>query len=159
MRRTPGRSPNSQTASPNRRRRALRRLAYGATALVALCGLTAALATYKRHHDAMHDLSAVGNGIPAVVQIHDPDCGLCQQLRSNLIKAADDVPAKTLQVLIADVSTAAGANFAFRHDSPHVTLLFFDSEGRLVERLQGVKDPEEILGGIQRLTGWRGSAS
>ena len=32
---------------------------------------------------ALHDLSVLGNGSPAIVQIHDPGCRLCRRLMAN----------------------------------------------------------------------------
>ncbi len=110
---------------------------------------------YKQHFDKQHDLSVIGNGIPTVVQVHDPGCRLCQQLRSNLFAATSALDDEALQVRIADIGSTAGANFAFTHQVPHVTLLFFDARGKVVENLQGVKSEDEIERSVKSLLALR----
>jgi hypothetical protein len=110
---------------------------------------------YKHHFDKRHDLSVIGNGIPTVVQVHDPSCRLCQQLRSNLLAATSALDDQALQVRIADIGSVTGANFASSHQVPHVTLLFFDARGNLVENLQGVKSEEEIERSVKSLLALR----
>ncbi len=97
-----------------------------------------------------HDLSAVGNGTPAVVQIHDPNCGLCRRLRRN-VAAIEDEFDERIQFRIADIRTAKGASLARHHKVPHVTLLLFDGDGRLANVLHGVQSANELRPAFQRL--------
>ncbi|MCP4983062.1 MAG: hypothetical protein GY935_21510 [Gammaproteobacteria bacterium] len=102
-------------------------------------GLTA----FKYSHDVSHDLSVLGKGVPAVVQIHDPKCQLCNQLRSNASAAAESFGERLLY-RIADITTPRGRQLQLRHEVQHVTLLLFDGNGELRKVLTGVKS-EDIL--------------
>ena len=50
-----------------------------------------------------YDLSVIGNGTPTVVQIHDQNCRLCRQLKTNLdsVKSdfKEDIQFKTANIL------------------------------------------------------------
>ena len=99
---------------------------------------------YKEGYEKLHDLTVVGNGLPTVVQVHDTNCKYCQALRSRVKSVTAQFEEKELQVRIADIHTAKGADFARRFDSAHVTLLLFNRRGNLTQTLQGVKSEEEI---------------
>jgi hypothetical protein len=101
------------------------------------------LAAFKYSYDASHDLAVIGKGIPAIVQIHDPNCPLCNQLRSNATSAADRFGDRLLY-RIADIKTPQGRQLQLRHDVPHVTLLLFDGKGELRRVLTGVKDDDVL---------------
>ena len=90
-----------------------------------------------------HDLSVVGNGSPTVVQIHDPGCQYCNQLKKNLGKVKGDFK-ETVQFKTANIKTKKGRAFADRYRVPHVTLLFFDGRGNQVNMIQGVTPSEDI---------------
>ena len=105
--------------------------------------LGSGLAAFKYSYDASHDLAVIGKGVPAIVQIHDPNCPLCNQLRSNASSAADRFGDQLLY-RIADIKTPQGRQLQLRHDVPHVTLLLFDGKGELRRVLTGVKS-DEIL--------------
>ncbi len=47
------------------------------------------LAAFKYNYNISHDLSVIGKGVPTIVQIHDPNCPLCNQLRRNADAAAE----------------------------------------------------------------------
>ena len=111
--------------------------------LLMLSGAGAGLAALKKNYDIEHDLSVIGQGIPTVVQVHDPGCQLCQRLRNNAntaMRGLDDV----LLYRIADITTRAGHALQRRHDVPHVTLLLFDGEGELRNVLKGVRDSDSL---------------
>jgi len=97
-----------------------------------------------------HDLSVIGNGKPTVVQIHDPGCQLCRQLKVNLDSTKSDFEEK-IQYKTANIKTKKGAEFAKKHDVPHVTLLFFNRSGRLIETLRGVNTKETIMSALRTL--------
>ncbi|PON18762.1 hypothetical protein C2W62_06185 [Candidatus Entotheonella serta] len=96
------------------------------TALVVMVGLlavaAAGLASYQKNWEEIHDLSVVGNGTPTIVQIHDPNCQLCQALRSNTEKALAKSDAN-IQFRIANIHTDKGRRLQREHNVPHVTLL------------------------------------
>jgi len=106
---------------------------------------------YVQQSKIEHDLSVIGNGTPTVVQIHDTSCQLCRQLKSNLGKVKgefkDDIQFKT-----ANIKTHKGKRFTTKYNVPHVTLLFFDKQGKRVDTLQGVSTPDEIKSVLQELS-------
>ena len=97
-----------------------------------------------------HDLSVVGNGKPTVVQIHDPGCPLCRQLKTVVDNVKSDF-AGNVQFKIADIKTSKGADFAKKYNVPHVTLLFFNANGRHVNTLQGVSTKDQVKNAVGRL--------
>ena len=125
----------------SRKWREIRRFAivFGLLATVVGTGLAA----FKYSYDINHDLSQIGQGIPAVVQIHDTSCALCNQLRRNASSAADRFGDRLLY-RIADIDTAQGRQLQLRHEVPHVTLLLFDGKGELQRVLTGVKSSETL---------------
>jgi hypothetical protein len=126
------------------------RAAIVALVLVGISG--AGLAALKRGHDVSHDLSVIGNGIPTVVQIHDPKCQKCQQLKRNVDAAAAGLEDKT-QFRIAQIHTGRGRSFAHRHDVAHVTLVLFHGEGKRTRTIEGVTGTDALVDTFQRLAG------
>ncbi|MFT6201392.1 MAG: thioredoxin-like negative regulator of GroEL, partial [Candidatus Endobugula sp.] len=97
-----------------------------------------------------YDLSVIGNGTAAVVQIHDHNCQLCRQLKNNL----NDVKAsfkENIQFKTANILAKKGADFARQHQVAHVTLLFFNKKGQRVNTLQGVSSKDEIRHALEQL--------
>jgi len=136
----PKRSVNRQ--SPKTRRwREIRQFTLWFALLASVVG--SGLAAFKYSYDASHDLSVIGKGVPAVVQIHDPDCPLCNQLRRNASAAAERF-GEHLLFRIADISTPKGRQLQRRHDVPNVTLLLFDGDGQLRKVLNGVKSDDVL---------------
>lgn len=83
------------------------------------------------------DLSKIGNGIPTVVQIHDPQCPVCQALQKEARTALEAFEDGELQYLVANIRQDKGRNLAAKHGVPHVTLLLFDGKGERKETLSG----------------------
>ena len=136
-------APSGARLRPNR---------FGWRAIAVLIGVLgvsiAGLAEYRQAWERSHDLTAVGNGKPTVVQIHDPGCALCRQLRAN-VESALDRTGSDVQYRIADISTPAGRRMQRKYQVPHVTLLLFDGGGGLVRTIQGVTSVptlESVLG-------------
>lgn len=92
-----------------------------------------------RTYAAEHDLTRVGNGDPAIVQIHDPQCPTCTALQKQTRRALRDFDDCGMTYLVADIKTPEGAAFARRYNAPHVTLLLFDGAGELQRRVQGLQ--------------------
>ena len=86
---------------------------------------------------AEHDLTRIGNGLPAIVQIHDPQCPRCLALQRETRKALKSVDKGKLQYLVANIRNKKGRSFAATHGVPHVTLLLFDSHGKRRNVLSG----------------------
>ncbi|MCH9672199.1 MAG: thioredoxin family protein [Gammaproteobacteria bacterium] len=123
--------------------------------LLILVGVSGAgLAAYKRNHDVAHDLSAIGNGIPTVVQVHDPGCSKCQQLKSN-VSAAASVVGDKIQFRIAQIRTDRGRSFAYKHKVPHVTLVFFDASGEKLRTIEGITAVDTLKREFRRLAGMK----
>ena len=127
---------------PTRKWRELRRFAlvFGLLATVVGTGLAA----FKHSYDISHDLSVIGQGTPVVVQIHDPNCSLCNQLRRHAGNAIDHFGEERLLYRIADISTPGGRQLQMRHQVPHVTLLLFDGKGEVRRVLNGVKGEDTL---------------
>jgi len=119
-----------------RKNRELKRFIVVITVLV--FSLSAGLAAFKHQYDITHNLTDIGKGKPVVVQIHDPSCQLCLRLRKNASAAIDRLEG----VRVADITTPQGRALQLRHDVENVTLLLFDSGGKLRNVLQGVKSDE-----------------
>ncbi len=135
---------SASSAGSNQARKSRRnglRFALGAILTLSVVGV--ALAAFKQQYDIAHDLTVIGNGAPAVVQIHDPNCQLCQRLRRNAESAMRGL-GDQLQYRIADIKTLPGRRLQQRHGVQHVTLLLFDSDGELRNVLSGVKDAETL---------------
>ena len=140
-------------ARPTRRQQAQRQwrnLRQAALALVLTMSVVGVgLAAFKHNYDISHDLSVIGKGVPTVVQIHDPGCRLCNQLRTNTSDAVDRLDDRILY-RIADITTPDGKRLQRKHRVQHVTLLLFDGDGELRRVLEGVRDEDEVHGSLLR---------
>lgn len=83
------------------------------------------------------DLDRIGNGIPAVVQIHDPECPSCRALQKETRAALKKFGDTELQYLVANIRTEKGRQLANKHGVGHITLLLFDGQGKRQEILAG----------------------
>lgn len=97
------------------------------------------------------DLTQLGQGLPTVVQIHDPSCSLCTELQRNTRKALRAFDDDEIGYLVANIRTDDGAAFAGGFGVQHVTLLLFDGSGALQSTLEGVRDREELEGHFRTL--------
>ncbi len=84
-----------------------------------------------------HDLSKLGNGIPAIVQIHDPQCPVCLALQRETRDALGHFSQGDFEYMVANIRSQEGSAFANKYFVPHVTLLLFDGQGTLVKVLNG----------------------
>lgn len=82
--------PASETVAEPTRRGALKLLRDDTVGVVALCGAGWWAASGVRAVAAQQDPIRVGQGMPAVVQIHDPQCALRTELRCQNWKALKD---------------------------------------------------------------------
>jgi len=119
------------------RRDFLRKLRNGGIAL-GLVGAAGVFAAVKVSGSlAEGDLTKVGNGVPTIVQIHDPQCPKCQALQKEARKALDAFEEGKLQYLVANIRSADGKAFANKYLVPHVTILLLDGQGELKKILRG----------------------
>ncbi len=87
-----------------------------------------------------HDLSQIGNGVPAIVQIHDPQCPRCVALQREARTALCEFENDQLQFLVANVMNSEGRQLAAAHGVGNITLLLFDGEGRRRNVITGSYD-------------------
>lgn len=130
--------PKSDVGSADAGRRRFLRLARNsaiALPLLAGAGWLGTRAVQATVQEA--DLSRIGQGIPAVVQIHDPGCALCRTLQGQTRDALDAYTDEQVTYLVADVNTQPGRLMAATHNVPHVTLLLFNGAGRMVQVVRG----------------------
>lgn len=90
------------------------------------------------------DLSQIGNGIPTVVQIHDPECPRCRALQREARDAMADFDGNELQFLVANIRQADGRRLANLHGVGHVTLLLLDGEGNRQGVLVGENSSDNL---------------
>ncbi len=136
--------PSATSKRPVSRRQALTTLglyAAGATA-VAASGTYIALDFTSKLAEA--DLSKIGNGLPTIVQIHDPSCSLCNQLQKQTRIALRDFDIEH-QYLVANITTSDGLAFQGRMGQPHVTLILLDGDGVQLQVINGVTQSDAIL--------------
>ncbi len=93
---------------------------------------------------AEHDLTRLGQGMPAVVQVHDPNCSICIALQGETRQAMKQFNKDDMLFLVADIKQEKGAAFAAKHNVPHVTLLLLDGEGQVTQVLRGMRYSDEI---------------
>ncbi len=118
-------------------------------AAVAIGGTAFGLNAVAVGKQEMHDLSVIGNGKPAVVQIHDPSCPTCRRLKNimkNTIDSDDPVNYR-----LADITTPEGKSLQDKYRVPKITLLFFDAKGKHVHTTQGIRTSEEIKETVENL--------
>ena len=120
-----------------------RRLPSAIVLIVLLAGTAFGVSAYKKNYAETHDLSVIGNGVPTLVQVHDPKCPKCRKLMSNTKVALGRIDTP-LQYRIADIKTPAGRNFQNTHGVQHVTLLLFDGKGKRKATLSGVKEADVL---------------
>ena len=137
--------PQTDEAPADASRREFLRKARNYAAGIAIAGSAGLFVTqYVRSAIHEHDLTRLNNGRPTVVQIHDPQCPICQALQREARKALKHIDDDRLDFLIANIRSAEGRAFANRYGVPHVTLLLFDAEGNLKSVLQGKREASEL---------------
>jgi len=91
------------------------------------------------------DLSSIGKGVPAVVQIHDRTCPICTNLRQNIEALEKEFPDSKLLIRVADIAQPEARAFAQQFTvNTRVTLLFFDAQGELVDIQVGLQETQEL---------------
>lgn len=96
------------------------------------------------------DLSRIGNGIPTIVQIHDPQCPKCVALQRETRNALENFNDGQFQYLVANIKTSTGQALATTHGVGHVTLLIFDGAGRRQEILSGPNQSSNLTNIFQQ---------
>ena len=96
------------------------------------------------------DLSVIGNGIPTVVQIHDPQCPKCVALQSEARDAMCGFDDGELQYVVANIRSPEGRELARTHRVGHVTLLLFDGAGQRRSVLSGPNESAYLTDAFRR---------
>lgn len=131
----------SNSTKPHSRRTFLRNGLVGGAAFV---GAGAWAVSGIRAVAAEQDLSLIGKGAPAVVQIHDPQCSMCTELQREARKALKCFDDEEFVYLVASIRTKEGSAFAAKHGVPHVTLMLIDGAGNVQDVLNGVRQHDEL---------------
>ena len=132
-------------AAPEPTRRDMLKLARNGAIGVAVLGGGGYLALGAvRAGAAEYDLTRIGNGKPAVVQIHDPQCPTCTALQKQTRKALRNFDKDELVYLVANIKQTQGQALAARYGVAHVTLLLFDGAGNLQNTLRGMRQSDEL---------------
>ncbi|MEO3415292.1 thioredoxin family protein [Roseovarius sp. CAU 1744] len=134
----------ARNATDANRRKFLRLARNAAIALPVLAGATVFSVQSVQATICEADLTKIGKGKPAVVQVHDPNCSLCRQLQRQARKALKSFDGEAVEFLVADINTAKGSAFAARYGVPHVTLLLFDGAGEMVQIVRGPSDTDSL---------------
>lgn len=117
----------------------------GLVVLLIVLGVGATIAAIERSEDRVHDLTAVGQGVPAVVQVHDITCPVCSELRANIERIEDDFSDDQLVIRVADIHTDVGERFAARYTTQRrVTLLFLDGDGEITDIQTGLQTAAQL---------------
>jgi hypothetical protein len=110
--------------------------------VVAAVGYFSVAAVQAKNHEG--DLTRISEGKPSIVQIHDPQCSLCQTLQRQTRKAMKSFEQDTFTYLVANVRTRDGRAFSAKYGVPHVTILLFDPQGKMVQIVRGPSDTESL---------------
>lgn len=143
-----GQAPRAAEA-PVTRRNTLRLLRNGAIALpvVGVAGYFTAQAVEASICEL--DLTKIGDGTPAVVQVHDPQCNLCVTLQRQTRRALRPYADDSHHFLVANITSTQGAFFARRHGVGNVTLVLLDGTGAQVGIIRGPISNDALDAAIQ----------
>lgn len=139
------------------RRDLLRNVGYGAVGAAIIGGGGWYFISSVQAGIAEQDLSRLGNGIPTVVQIHDPQCPRCRALQKEVREALSELDGDEIQYLVANIRQPEGRSLAAAHGVGHVTLLLFDGSGTRRGVLVGENRSDILLGEFKRLIRRSGS--
>lgn len=135
---TSRKSHAAASVPPEVSRRDTLRLLRGAAIAVPVVGIAGYLgSTYVQASISEYDLTRIGDGLPSVVQIHDPQCPLCLALQRQTRRALRPYDSDDFHFLVANITTLDGRLFAQNHHAAHVTLVLLDGDGRHVDTLRG----------------------
>jgi len=96
------------------------------------------------------ELSDIGNGVPTVVQIHDPSCPTCNALLCEVRDASGNFDETQLQFRVANLNTDEGYALAKEYGVGKITLLLFDGDGNRRLTLPGMNEAESLTPVFER---------
>lgn len=132
------------------RRHILTRIGTYALGGAVVIGGGAVFAMDFRNKLAEQDLSVIGQGIPVIVQIHDPQCNLCAQLQRETRKALQAFHDGAVIYRVANIRTTDGADLQQREGLPHVTLALYDGAGTRLHVITGVTSAQDLVAAFRR---------
>ncbi|MFP4431950.1 MAG: hypothetical protein ACOCW6_11425 [Spirochaetota bacterium] len=128
-----------------KRRKRLRIIRGSLIAAAVLAVGAGVLFSLNMREERFRDLSLVGTGVPAVVQVHDITCPVCTELKRDVERISGDYSDRELLIRTADVDTEEGLAFAARYTAARrATLLFIDGDGELVDEHTGALTPADL---------------
>ena len=136
--------PAPEAAADTGRRNTLKLLRNGGIAAVVLGGAGVFSVNAVRATISEQDLTKIGNGTPAIVQIHAPTCSMCTELQRETRKALRAFDGGQVNYLVANIHSEDGSALAARHRVQHVTLVLFDGDGQVRQVLEGVRARDEL---------------
>ncbi len=142
---TPKRAKAAPAPEPQTNRRDVLRMARNGLIAAGVLGGGAAYAVSAVRTTAYEqDLSRIGQGLPVVVQIHDPSCSMCTALQRETRKALKGFDDGEIGYVVANIKTQEGLDFASRNGVSHVTLMLMDPKGGTVQVLNGPRERDEL---------------
>ena len=146
----PSAAPDTLPKQGMNRRDFMSNFAIGGIALAAFAGGGWYLASDVLADMGDQDMSLIGNGVPTVVQVHDPSCPSCRALLKESREAMKGFEPGELQFVIAGLNTTEGRALADRYRVGKVTLLLMDGKGRRLKTIAG-ETPSASLAAMFRL--------
>jgi len=149
-----GGQPTASTAPRKKlrsRRDLLQNIGYGALGLGVVSAGGWYFASSVHASIIERDLSRLGNGIPTVVQVHDPQCHQCRDLQRKVCKALSELDDAEIQYLVADIRQPEGRAFAAQNRVGHVTVLLFDGKGTRRGVMVGQNSSDVLLNEFRNL--------
>lgn len=140
----PSASSTANRRTKINRRDALRLAGMGGIGLTGLAGGGLWIAAGARAQAAEHDLSRIGQGVPAIVQVHDPSCTMCTALQRQTRRALRCDYAQSPIYLVADLRTDDGIQFSASTGARRVTLVLLDGGGEVQDILVGLRPRDEL---------------
>lgn len=142
-------APRTKTAGPKPKPKLARRHVLQNAVLFGIGGIVLAgvgywgVSSFRGALDEQ-DMTVLGNGQPALVQVHDPNCDICIALQTEVRAALATLEDSELTYRVANLDSTPGMAFATEHGAAHATLLFFDGAGNMVRKMQGANDRNSL---------------
>jgi hypothetical protein len=145
-RKKPVQSREQQKVASSRRKFLEKAITIGGVILVSGVGYAA----YRIRSNNIYDLDVIGNGSFTVVQIHDPGCDSCKMLLANVESIHSEF--KDIQFRVVNILYEDGAKFANQYNAKKTTLLIFNPDGELIDKLEGIFPPDNLRKRFLKLT-------
>lgn len=128
---------------PAQKKRSWTRLAL--VPVLVLLGIGAFIAAMPRGYSV--NLTTIGQGLPAVVQVYDDNSVRSHELMEAFNKIRDDFDGR-VEFLLADLSLPAGQRFAQQYNAQAMTIVFFAADGTVLHTLSAPQKPAQLRDAI-----------